>query len=542
MDEKDLQIKALQETLEVERLQNKQTIDHLNATIANLNATIEQFRKMIFGSRSEQTKKLDADPEYEQLTLDIFNEAETFADLKAEEPTPEEVVEGYTRKKKGNRKSREALFDGVPIREVLCTNSDRTCPACGEEMQVTGKKFVREELMIIPAKIERIHYYQETLSCKACEEKSNKKTFVNADVPTPLMPHSLASPTTVAYAMDRKYSFCETLYRLEKDYYQMGVKISRGVLAHWIIYCSMHYLKPVYERLHKELVKRDILHGDETPCQVLKEDGRRAQTKSYMWVYTTGNDGLPGITMFDYKPGRNGEYPKEFLKDFKGFFHCDGYQGYNKLEDIERIGCLAHARRYFFEAIPKGRDPKIKTAADIGVEYFNKLFLIEREIQGKGPDEIKRIRNEKEAPILEEFFKWLDTLNPAGGSRLEKAVHYSKTQKQNLLGYLKDGRLEISNNACERRCKAYAMGRRNFLFHDTVDGAEASAIVYSLVETAKMNGLNTFRYLQTLLMYMPDYVNEPEGIEDMLPWSELMQKTCPKVKESEHVAKPVGMK
>lgn len=543
MDEKDLQIKALTEALATAQSENRklvETVSDLRQTVANLNETVNQLRRMIFGSKSEQIRKPEPDPDYEQLTLDIFNEAESCADPAAVEPTPEEVTVSF-KKKLGNHKGREAILDGIPVKEVICKTDDTTCPVCGSEMQHTGKKFVREELFIRPAKLLRIRYYQETFSCRACEERTGKKTFLNATVPTPLMPHSLASPTTVAYIMNRKYAFCEPLYRLEKEYQQMGAKLTRGVMSNWIIYCSLHYMKPVYERLHRELLKRDILHGDETPCQVLKEEDRRPQTKSYMWVYTTGNDGLPGITLYDYKPGRGGEYPKKFLKGFKGFFHCDGYQGYNKLEDIERIGCLAHSRRYFYEAVPKGTVPDSTTPAGKGVEYYNKLFRIEKELKGKDPEEIKAIRAAEEAPILEEFFAWLDTLNPAGGSRLEKAVHYSKSQKQNLLGYLKDGRLEISNNACERKCKSYAMGRRNFLFHDTVDGADASAIVYSLVETAKMNGLNTFSYLQNVLLYMPGYQNESEGIEDMMPWSDFMQKSCPKVKPEEHDAKPVGM-
>ena len=543
MDEKDLQIKALTEALATAQSENRklvETVSDLRQTVANLNETVDQLRRMIFGSKSEQIRKPEPDPDYEQLTLDIFNEAESCADPAAVEPTPEEVTVSF-KKKLGNHKGREAILDGIPVKEVICKTDDTTCPVCGSEMQHTGKKFVREELFIRPAKLLRIRYYQETFSCRACEERTGKKTFLNATVPTPLMPHSLASPTTVAYIMNRKYAFCEPLYRLEKEYQQMGAKLTRGVMSNWIIYCSLHYMKPVYERLHRELLKRDILHGDETPCQVLKEEDRRPQTKSYMWVYTTGNDGLPGITLYDYKPGRGGEYPKKFLKGFKGFFHCDGYQGYNKLEDIERIGCLAHSRRYFYEAVPKGTIPDSTTLAGKGVEYYNKLFWIEKELKGKDPEEIKAIRAAEEAPILEEFFAWLDTLNPAGGSRLEKAVHYSKSQKQNLLGYLKDGRLEISNNACERKCKSYAMGRRNFLFHDTVDGADASAIVYSLVETAKMNGLNTFSYLQNVLLYMPGYQNESEGIEDMMPWSDFMQKSCPKVKPEEHDARPVGM-
>jgi len=545
MDEKDLQIKALTEALNAAQLQNKQlteTVNSLQATIANLNETLAQLRKMIFGTKSENTKKPETGPEYEQLVLDIFNEAETSADPEEAEPTKEDVTVSFEAAAKGNRKGREAIFDKIEVKEVLCTDADPVCPVCGSGMEPMGKKFVREELLIKPAKLIRVRYYQRTYECPACKKDSDKSVIIGAETPTPLLPHSLASPTTVAYIMDRKYALHEPLYRMEQEYRQMGVKLTRGVMSNWIIYCSKHYLKPVFKRLHEEMVKRDILHGDETPCQVLKEEGRKPQAKSYMWVFTTGNDGLPGITLYDYRPGRNGEYPKEFLKGFKGYFHCDGYQGYNKLEDIERIGCLAHARRYFFEAIPKGKDPAEQTHADKGVEYYNKLFLIERSISDRSPEEIQRIRNEKEAPILEEFFTWIETLKPRGGSRLEKAVNYSKNQKQNLLGYLKDGRLEISNNSCERKCKVYALGRRNFLFHDTVDGAEASAIIYSLVETAKMNGLSIYSYLQRVLMYMPGYKNEPEGIEDMLPWSDFMQKSCPKVKREDHVAKPVGMK
>ena len=205
--------------------------------------------------------------------------------------------------------------------------------------------------------------------------------------------------------MFRKYAMYEPLYRLEKEYAQMGAKISRGVMANWVIQTSLNYLKPVCELLHHELLKRDIAHADDVPCQVLKEPGGKAQSKSYMWIYTTGNDGLPGMVLYDYRPGRSGNYAKEFLTGFKGYLRCDGYQGYNSIDDVVRIGCLAHVRRYFFEAIPRKAAVDAKTAAQAVVAYYDRLFMIERAIKDLPPEEIKRQREEKEAPILEEFFE-----------------------------------------------------------------------------------------------------------------------------------------
>ena len=538
MDTNELLIQTLTEALKNAQEQNKHlqdTITELNVTVASLKETIEYLTNKLYGKSSEKT------PDPDQLTLDLFNEAEKEADPSIKEPKLEEVMVSFN-VKKGNRKGRNAILKDIPVREVLCKLDDHTCPDCGSEMKVIGKKFIREELQIIPAKLYRIRYFGEVLKCENCSENEDADYIIETDAPVPLMKHSLASPSTVSYIMYRKFAMYEPFYRLEQEYKQMGCSLSRGVMANWVIYCSLHYLKPLYTRMHEELIKRDILHADEVPCQVLKEPGKTPQSKSYMWVYLTGNDGLPGITLYDYKPGRSGKFAKEFLEGFSGFLHCDGYQGYNSPDDIERIGCLAHARRYFFEAVPKQKDPAApKSPAEIGVEYYNQLFMLERIIKDKAPDEIKQIRNEKEAPLLEEFFTWLETLSPAGGSRLEKAVTYSLKQKQNLLGYLKDGRLEISNNAAERKCKSYVMGRKNFLFHDQVDGAEASAIVYSLIETAKMNGLNIYAYLQTVLLHMPGLIKNSEGIDDMLPWSDFMQKSCPKVEQKTTEVKPVGM-
>ena len=266
-----------------------------------------------------------------------------------------------------------------------------------------------------------------------------------------------------------------------------------------------------------------------------------------MWIYLSGTDGLPPIVLYDYRPGRGSEHPTGFLAGFKGMVYCDGYSAYGKLSDVILVCCLAHVRRKFFDAIPASRRKAFRLLdinseeeisqsditlddslipAEKGVVYCNRIFYKERLYKNMDPESRKQERLKTESILWEEFWTWLGTLNPAGGSKLEKAVNYAQNHKETLMNYLLDGRCEVSNNAAERKAKAYVMGRKNFLFHGTVDGANASAIVLSLIETAKANHLNIYQYLYTLLLYMPDYKEEPAGIEQLLPWSEFVNEHC----------------
>lgn len=507
-------------------------IQELNQTAANLNETIEYLKRKLFGTSRE---KQEEDPDQ----LSFFNEAEKEADPNVPEPTEEEVVAGYNRTKKG-KKSRDGIYGDLPIKEVTChmDEEDKKCPLCGEMMQYIGKRFVREELQIIPAKVMRIQYFQEVYACRKCKDEYEEFVTEAAPAPTPLLKHSLASPSTVAWIMYQKYAMYTPFYRMEQDWLENGIRLYRSTMANWIIDCALKYLKPVYDKLHAYLLLRDILHGDEVPCQVLKEPGRPAQSKSYMWIYLTGEDGKPGIVLYDYKPGRKGEYAREFLKGFRGYFHCDGYSGYNTPEDLIRVGCYAHLRRKFYDAIPVRKPENTTFAGEVGVAFCDRLFLLERIYKGKSAAEKQKLRLEKEKPVFDEMYRWIDTLDPPKGSKLAAAVTYAKNQRQSLENFFKDGRLELSNSAAERKAKCYVMGRKNFLFHDTVDGADASAIVYSLVETARANGLNIYHYLYNILLYMPDYNNEPKGMEDMMPWSEFMQERCTKVNKVEKVMEP----
>ena len=504
-------------------------IGELSQTIANLNETVEYLKRKLFGSSSEKKTK-----DYPGQ-LSLFNEAEHESDPSIPEPDAEEVIGEYIRQKKG-KKSRDGVIGSLPVKKVVCSvpKEEQICPLCLKQMELIGTRFVREEIRIIPAKVERIHYYREIYACKNCRDEYDEFVTVEAETPTALLAHSLASPGTVAYIMYMKYAMYIPLYRQEADLMDYGIVLRRSTMANWIIECSLRYLKPVFERLHEYLLMRDIIHADEVPCQVLKEPGRPAQSKSYMWIYLTGDDGEPGIVLYDYHPGRSGQYAKEFLKGFTGYIHCDGYSGYNTPEDITRVGCYAHLRRKFFDAIPVKKEagsPMIP--AEVGVAYCDRLFMLERVYKDKTRKERMQIRLEKEKPIVDEFYSWLEKLHPVKGSKLAAAVTYAKNQKQSLMNYFSDERLELSNNAAERKAKNYVMGRKNFLFHDTVDGAEASAIIYSLVETARANRLNIYQYLYTVLLYMPDYINEPDGIDDMMPWSEFMKERCSETKTIE---------
>lgn len=527
-------VTMLKETNEYLKAENEKLlnqISELNQNIANLQETIDYLKRKMYGTSSEKSSKNVPGQ------LDLFNETEATADESVPEPTAEEAVAGYTRNKSANKSSREGIVSGLPIQKVLCDlpEEERICELCYTPLEVAGEKFIREEIQIIPAKVKRIHYYAKTYYCPKCKTEDGVFESITAESPSPLLKHSLASPSTVAYIMTQKFAYAMPYYRMEAAWLQEGVKLPRARMAYWVIYCAKNYLRPVYQRLHEYLVKRDVLHGDEVPCQVLKEDGRPAKAKSYMWIYLTGDDGGPGIVLYNYKPGRKGEYAKEFLKGFSGFFHCDGYQGYNSLEDVTRVGCIAHLRRKFFDAMPVNKsEGSHNLPAEVGVRYLNQLFEVEKTLKDYNPTTKKEKRLKLEAPILDNFWRWVESLTPVSGSKLDKAVIYAKNQRKNIENIFLDGRLELTNSAAERKAKSYVIGRKNFLFHDTVDGAEASAICYSLVETAKANNLDIFQYLKTLLLYMPDYINESEGIEELMPWSEFIQATCP----GPHMDKP----
>lgn len=528
--EKDARMVEKDETI----AQLRKLVDDLQSLKTNLEETLRELRRQLFGTVSEkiiakQTEEEEAQPSSEKNVI---------------------RVKEHTRERKPKAK-REDLYANLPVRDVKIplTDEQRRCEYCNSEMVTMTYTPVREEIRITPAKVERIRLMQEVAICPECK-KDGDGTFVKAEVYPALLPHSPASASSVAYVIFDKCFMGLPYYRQEAGMAELGFKLPRETMANWFIYCAEHYFYPIYERMHEYLIKRDLLHADETTCQVLREEGKSAESTSYMWIYLTGSDGLPPIILYDYAQGRAGNYAKDFLEGFAGLLQCDGYQGYNKVADVILVCCLAHCRRKFYEAIPAGRrkslklldinseewldDPDIPELsgleqmipAEVGLSYCNKLFYIEKTLKELPADERKAKREELETPVWNGFWKWIVTINPLGGSKLQKAVNYALNHRETLCNYMKDGRCEISNNAAERRAKSYAIGRKAFLFHTSVAGANASAVMYSMIETAKANNLNVFQYLYMVLLYMPDYKNEPEGIEQLLPWSDFIKEHC----------------
>lgn len=496
----------------------EETIRKLGSTIEILERNEKIYfealalaKKKQFGSSSEKT------PPQEQLGL--FNEAEKEYTDNPVEPvvkTPQGI------KKREPKSGRERLIDkklvGTEIVNFTLSAEKRRCPACGEEMRPMGMEFVREEVQLIPAKLVIKRYFRESYECRKCKAK-NEPVIIKAKVPQPVLAHSLASPSTVAHVMYQKYVQAVPLYRQEKDWLRLGFDLSRSAMANWVIRSCEDWLEPVVERLKLYLLKESVLHCDETPVQVLNEDGKKAESKSYMWVYRTGKYADRQIVIYDYNKSRSGEIPKKFLKNFDKYLHTDGYAGYNNL-NVARCSCWAHMRRYFNDAIIVESPGAEKSDAQIGRDFCDKLFYIESQFENMTPAERKEERIRQEKPLLEAYWCWLENLNALKGTRLEKAATYAKNQKKYLENYLLDGRCEISNNLAENAIRPFTVGRKNWLFCDTVRGARASAAVYSLIETAKAYGLDVFDYLEYLLTILPsvDFHNHPEYLDEYLPW------------------------
>lgn len=527
---KDIQLRELKDTIsQLNQLLSEQTelIRSLRLDVEThaehekvLQEQVDYLTKKLFGTSSEK-KVLDIPGQ-----LSFFDEAEVEQDPELLEE--ELTVKEHVRKKKAKNSE---TFKGLKVNKVLIElpDEEKVCPICGTTMEKIGEEYVRRELIFIPAKCEIIEYYSETYGCPECKKGSGdteKPVMVKSKVQSGLVGKGFASSSTVGWTMYQKYANGIPLYRQEKDWAQYGAPITRATLASWIIYCAEHYFMPVYEYLHRELQKREFLMADETRVQVLKEPERTPESQSFMWLYRSGEDGLPVIILYGYSPTRNGDNAAEFLKGFQGYLETDGYQGYNKVPGIKRCSCWSHIRRYFIDAIPKGKQLDYSQPSVQGVRYCDKLFQLEDTINKQCAGDYKKrklLRLEKEKPVLEAFWSWLDAQHPVRNSRMDKAVKYVQNRRETAETYLEDGRCSFTNNLSENAIRPFTVGRKNWLFNDTVNGANASSVVYTMVEMAKAHNLNIYGYLKYLLDQRPDDSWTDEQFSELVPWSEKLQ-------------------
>ena len=422
-------IKTLQATVDAA---NKRE-EALTQERDNLKDEVALLRKKLFGSSSEK-RTFDIPGQ-----LNLFNEAEMEQDpaaAKAEEL--EASLPDKTGKKRKARTTDAERFKGIPVQKKYLDLADgeKVCPVCNTALEEIGEEFVRRELVFIPAKLKVYEYYSKNYTCPECSKRDLPVIKKGKDG-NPHMLYGMASAGTVAWVMYQK--FCNGLpyCRQEKDWKQYGAAITRATMANWVIHNSEAFFLPMYEYFHRKLLERGFAMADETPLQVLHEPGRRAQTKSYMWLFRSGEDGGPPIILYKYSETRAGDNAVDFLHGFKGYLMCDGYSGYNKVPDAKRTACWAHIRRYLTDAIPKGKELDYAQPSVQGIMYINQLFHLEDVIKAKYTsfDAIKKARLEKEKPIVEGFLSWLDKQSPVRGSRMDKAVTYIQNRRSYLTTY-----------------------------------------------------------------------------------------------------------
>jgi transposase len=507
---------------EVERLKHEN--EELKAKVKFYE---EQFRL-------SQAKKYgpSSDKVLEDQTC-LFNEAEIESQKKMEEPDIEEIL--YKRRK-AKTKSRKA-YEDLEVEEIYyqLEDGDRACPSCNNELHEM-KVIIRKELKVIPAKVTLVHHKRQVYACRHCDSVNNEGengTIVTAPMPNlPVLPGSMVSPTLLATILDMKYNKMMPLYRQEQAFVDIGIDIPRQNMASWVIKGSERWLTPLYDRMREHLLREEVVHADETSLNCLDEKDNK---KNYMWLYATGERAEKRIYLYDYQKSRSNKHPKEFLRGFEGFLQTDGYAGYNSVENVTRLGCLAHARRYFsdaLKALPKEAELSA-SKANQALKFFKEIYKLEDEYRGLASEERYEKRLENTKPILDGYRRWLEdeSKKTLPKSKLGEAINYSLKQWDSLVVFLKDGRLSCDNNLAERGIKPFVLARKNFLFAKSPKGATASGVAFSIIETAKANNLKPYYYLTYLFEQLPNIDLENfDALEACLPWSE----TLPDVVRRKH--------
>lgn len=504
-------LQSAMNTLREQSRQKDEEIERLRQIILNL-------QRAQFGQHSEKRTYVLDDGNQQLSLFDTPEKSEEKSNPEpSQNPEKEICVSGHSRKKK---RTLEELCATLPVEEriVDLPDNEKVNPN-GHALTCIGQEYIRTELVLERAKAKVVKHYRKVYADRQLEQETGYSEVFKPVMPPPLLAHSYASASVVTDVLMKKYVDAMPLYRQEQMWKRMGVELKRGTMANWVIQVADLYLRPFWKRIRSELLTQSTIHADETVIQVLKEKGKPATSESRMWVYSSAKRADIQLRCFEYRESRSGKWAKTFLEGFSGVLITDGYSGYNKIQEAERAGCWAHMRRKWLEAMPEGADAKTCKAAE-GYELCNRLFELERQFEGRTAEERLIQRKEKSGPILEAYWTWLNTI-PRPTGKLKDAVTYAQNQKAHLSAFLEHGEIEISNNQVENAIRPFVVGRKGWLFADTPQGAEASAIIYSLMETAKANSLRLDDYLLHLLSVFPERVAQRKDFEmdDLLPWS-----------------------
>jgi transposase len=460
-----------------------------------LSAYKTRYACLIEEIRLAKQQRFAPSSEKNNLQYEIFDEAESASlSLEIQEQLSDKItIEAYACKKYPARRPlpkdlpREVRLHDIPDAEKICD--------CGAQLSCIGQE-VSEQLKYIPAQLSVVQHVRPKYACKPCAGKVKI-----AAMPVLLLPKSIATPELVAHTIVSKYLDHLPLYRQESIWKRLDIDMPRSSLCGWILKTA-GLCKPLVALLRADIICQDYVQADETTVQVLSEVGRSNTSTSYMWVYQNGTP-LHRSIVFDYQETRAGAHAKTFLTDFKGYLQTDAYSGYywtEKVPDIVAVGCMAHARRPFAELAKLTKTPGLAHQA---LQFFQKLYAIEKQAREAAllPEDRYQLRHQKVPAIMTDFRAWLDRslTQTSEASKIGKAVRYALNNWSNLTSYLKDGRIEIDNNAVENRIRPFAVGRKNWLFSGSPNGAKAGAVLYSLIETCKANGIEPYAYFCAML-------------------------------------------
>ena len=504
--------------------------EQLNALTKELHTSNEKMQllmeQVILGKQNRFVRSSEKMEDTSQIcfcevdgTIVFFNEAEAVCDLNAAEPDDLELKSPKQPKRKGKK---EADLSGLPVRRIDHYLSEEELEA---EFGVRGWKQLPDAISrkyhFVPAKVEVEEHHIGVYASKTDEH------MVKADHPKALLHGSLVSPSLGAAIINGKYVNAVPLYRLEQEFQRYGLQITRQNMANWCIRLAEEYLSVLYDHLHKVLYSYHVIQADETPVLV-NHDGRKAGSKSWMWVYRSGHLYQDRqIVLYEYQQTRNASHPREFLKGYDGICVTDGYQVYHtlekELEELTIAGCWVHCRRRFDEAlklVPKSYQKE--SNAFLLMKQIQAIYREEGKLNDLSSDERLKQRQVVIKPLVDAFFTYLKTINVSKKDKFGDAIGYALNQEKYLRVFLTDGDVPIDNNASERAIRGFCIGKKNWQMIDTINGAKSSAIIYSIVETAKANNLKPFDYVQHLLEEMPKHMDDRDCsfLENLLPWSE----------------------
>jgi transposase len=494
---------AALDSLQEELKESREALAQLHEQNALLKEQLNWFRQQVFGRSSEKSKAEEISPDQGRL----FNEAEALSDATAPETV---TIPTHERRKRG-RKKLPAELPRVDVIHDL-PETEKVCVGDGTPLQRIGEE-VSEQLDYIPAKVRVLRHVRYKYACPCCRQNIRL-----ASAPTQILPKSNATPSLLAHIVTAKYVDGLPLHRQERQFERLGVTLGRATMANWMIRLGAQMI-PLINLLNERLLESALVHCDETPLQVLRGGG---SDKHFIWVRASGPPGQR-IVLYDHAASRAGSVAKELLNGFKGILLTDGYEPYDTVAEAGSLlhaGCWAHARRYFKDAQKVSGNEH--GHAHQALAFIGQLYRIERGLRDHQatPEEKHEARQQHSAPVIAAFRDWLETL--AGQvlpkSALGKAVHYTLGQWTKLACFLDHGEIPLDNNRVENAIRPFVIGRRNWLFSDTPRGADASARLYSLVETAKVNGIEPHAYLTHVFAELPK-ATTVDDFEALLPWN-----------------------